>query len=192
MRYGSPPYEGIASPRPTTPITSLCVACFISVKTGCLLVSYRQTVQRMTKKLYQSFSHWLVISVYLLSLPVAVVHLSDAPRRRLVVTGESARIQDETTESFAWFFNVHGVFNRHTGPRFNVSSERQLVLWLASRGFEPTTCGDPKHCADESYALPTELYRLIWFKHNSYTPRVLSISVHIVVVSKTECQPLIC
>ena len=41
------------------------------------------------------------------SLPVA--HLSDAPRRRLVVTGDSARIQDETTESSAWFFNVLGV-----------------------------------------------------------------------------------
>ena len=28
------------------------------------------------------------------------------PRRRLVVTGDSARIQEETTESSAWFFNV--------------------------------------------------------------------------------------
>ena len=45
----------------------------------------------------------LVIFVYLLSLPVA--HLNDAPRRRLVVTGDNARIQDETTESSAWFFN---------------------------------------------------------------------------------------
>ena len=41
------------------------------------------------------------------SLPVA--HLSDALRRRLVVTGDSARIQYETTESSAWFFNVLGV-----------------------------------------------------------------------------------
>ena len=49
----------------------------------------------------------LVISVYLSSLPVA--HLSDAPRRWLVVTGDSARIQDETTENSAWFFNVLGV-----------------------------------------------------------------------------------
>ena len=45
--------------------------------------------------------------VYLSSLPVA--HLSDGPRRRLVVTGDSARIQDETTENSAWFFNVLGV-----------------------------------------------------------------------------------
>ena len=45
--------------------------------------------------------------VYLSSLPVA--HLSDAPRRWLVVTGDSARIQDETTENSAWFFNVLGV-----------------------------------------------------------------------------------
>ena len=50
---------------------------------------------------------WLIISVYLSSLPVA--HLSDAPRRRLVVTRDSAKIQDETTENSAWFFNVLGV-----------------------------------------------------------------------------------
>ena len=49
---------------------------------------------------------WL-FPFYLSSQPVA--HLSDAPRRRLVVTGDSARIQDETTESSAWFFNVLGV-----------------------------------------------------------------------------------
>ena len=52
---------------------------------------------------------WLfwIIFVYLLSLLVA--HLSDTPRRQLVVTGDSARIQDETAESSAWFFNVPGV-----------------------------------------------------------------------------------
>ena len=49
----------------------------------------------------------LFISVYLSSLPVA--HPSDARRRQLVVTGDSARIQDETTKSSAWFFNVLGV-----------------------------------------------------------------------------------
>ena len=38
-----------------------------------------------------------------------VAHLSDAPRRRLVVTGESARIQNKTTENSAWLFNVLGV-----------------------------------------------------------------------------------
>ena len=45
--------------------------------------------------------------LYLSSLPV--VHLSDVPKRRLVVTRDSARIQDETTENSAWFFNVLGV-----------------------------------------------------------------------------------
>ena len=50
---------------------------------------------------------YLVISVYFSSLPVA--HLSDAPRRGLVVTGDSARIQDETTENSAWFFNMLGI-----------------------------------------------------------------------------------
>ena len=46
----------------------------------------------------------LVIFIYLSLLPVA--HLRNAPRRQLVVKGDSARIQDETTESLAWFFNV--------------------------------------------------------------------------------------
>ena len=48
----------------------------------------------------------LVISVYP-SLPVA--YLSDAPRRQLVVTEDSARIKDKTIESSTWFFNVLGV-----------------------------------------------------------------------------------
>ena len=50
---------------------------------------------------------WLVIVIYLSSLPLA--RLSDSPERRLVVTGDSARIQDKTTENSAWFFNVLGV-----------------------------------------------------------------------------------
>ena len=70
---------------------------------------------------------WLVISVYLSSLPVA--HLSASPKRRLVVTGDSARIQDETTENSTWFFNLLGVQHRHTGPRVNVSSERLLLIF---------------------------------------------------------------
>ena len=49
----------------------------------------------------------LIIFVYLSSLPVT--YLSDASRRRLVVTGDSARIQDKTAESSAWFFNMLGV-----------------------------------------------------------------------------------
>ena len=36
-------------------------------------------------------------------------HVSEVPRIRLVVTGDSARIQDKTTESSAWFFNMLGV-----------------------------------------------------------------------------------
>ena len=53
---------------------------------------------------------YFVFYVYLSSLPVA--NLSDAPRRRLVVTGDSARIYDEPTESCAWSFKVLGV--QHT------------------------------------------------------------------------------
>ena len=80
----------------------------------------------------------LFTSVYLSSLPVA--HLIDAHRRRLVVTGYSARVQNETNESSTWFFNVLGVLHRHMGTRLKVSSERQLVIVrLTSPGIEPTT-----------------------------------------------------
>ena len=48
-----------------------------------------------------------IIFVYLSLPPVA--HLSDALRRCLAVTGDSARIQNETTESSAWFFNMLGI-----------------------------------------------------------------------------------
>ena len=72
------------------------------------------------------FHFCLVISIYVSSLPVA--HLSDTLKGQLVVTGDSARIQDETTESFAWFFNYLGVKLRHMGPRFDVSSERLFVI----------------------------------------------------------------
>ena len=89
-----------------------------------------------------SFSHrvfylfgelcWLVMSVYLSSL--ATAHLNDTQRRRLVVTVDSARIHDETTENSAWFFNVFGVYQRHTGPRFNVSSEILLAILVGQQG----------------------------------------------------------
>ena len=72
----------------------------------------------------------LFVSIYHWLLPVA--HLSDAPRRWLVVTGDSSRIQDKTTEISTWFFNM--------GPRFKASSKRQLVIFrLTSLGIEPTT-----------------------------------------------------
>ena len=66
-----------------------------------------------------------------------MAHLGDALRRWLVVTGDSARIQDEqeeTAESSAWFFNVLGVEHRHTGPRCNVSSERLSLILVGQPG----------------------------------------------------------
>ena len=75
---------------------------------------------------------YMYISVYLSSIPVA--NLRDAPRRRLVVTGDSARIQDETTENSACFFNGLGVQHRHTGTRFKVSSEGQSVIVKLTSG----------------------------------------------------------
>ena len=119
---------------------------------------------------------WLIISVYLSSLPVA--HLSDAPRRRLVVTGDSARIQDETTEISAWFFNVLGVQHRHTGPRFNVSSERQLIILVGQPGTRTHTCRDPKHYVHKSYALPTELIGRYLTKFPEYGIKNVASAMH--------------
>ena len=91
-----------------------------------------------------------VFSVYLSSLPVA--HLSDALRS--CYGGQ----RKGTIESSAWFFNVLGVQHRHTGPRFNVSSERQPMILVGQPGIRTH---NPKHCVRESYALPTELYLLV-------------------------------
>ena len=64
-------------------------------------ISSKQLLQ-ISRRHGLNYTKWyllLIIFVYLSSLPVA--HLSDAPRRRLVVMGDSARIQDETTENSA-------------------------------------------------------------------------------------------
>ena len=50
------------------------------------------------------------------------------PRRRLFVKGDSARIQNETAESSAWFFSMCDVSNRHMGSRFKISPERRFVI----------------------------------------------------------------
>ena len=79
-----------------------------------LISEFKSIISTLTKYLSHKLlciDLWLFpqcsLIIYLSSLPVA--HLSDAPRRRLVVTGDSARIQDETTENSGWFFNVLGV-----------------------------------------------------------------------------------
>ena len=72
--------------------------------TYCVVLTYRTCYWTNWTK---PWTFDLIIFVYLSSLPVA--HLSDTPRRRLAVMGDSARIQDETTENSVWFFNVLGV-----------------------------------------------------------------------------------
>ena len=98
----------------------LCVCQSVCVQNVGNFVLRTRTVLLLFCKTFVDIIHWscvdqvvqdtvftfgLVISVYLSSLPVA--HLSNTPRRRLpvVVTGDSARIQDETTESSALFCN---------------------------------------------------------------------------------------
>ena len=92
---------------------------------------------------------WFVtclFSIYLSLLPVA--HLSNAPWRRLVVMEDSARIEDETTESSTWFFNLLGVSHCHMGAWFKVSSEGKLVtVRLASLGIKPTTLSFQVRCS---------------------------------------------
>ena len=47
---------------------------------------------------------------------IIVAYLSDIPRRRLVIKGDSARKQDEIAENSASFFIVLGVQHHHMGP----------------------------------------------------------------------------
>ena len=67
-----------------------------------------------------------LIFFYLSSLPVA--HLNDALRRRLVVMGDSARVYGEITETPHRSLTCSVYSYRHIGPRFEVSSERQLEI----------------------------------------------------------------
>ena len=64
----------------------------------------------------------LVVSVYLTSLPVA--HLSEAPRGRLVVTGDSVRIQDETTDYLIIFVYLSSLPVAHMSD----APRRRLVV----------------------------------------------------------------
>ena len=52
---------------------------------------------------------------------------------------------------------VDGFGGERGRPRFNVSSERQLIILVGQPGMRTHTYGDPKHYVHESYALPTEL-----------------------------------
>ena len=80
------------------------------------------SIDKIIRHIARCFDCLISVQMYLSSLPVA--HLSDGPRRRLDVTGDSARVLNETTERSALFFNALGVKHRHMGPRFKVSSER--------------------------------------------------------------------
>ena len=59
----------------------------------------------------------------------------------IVVKGDSARRQNEISESSAWLFSVLGVKHRHTGSHFKVSSELETIsnCKVTRPGIEPTT-----------------------------------------------------
>ena len=77
--------------------------------------------------------------------------------------GGECKIQDETHPTLRlFFFKMLGVKHSHTGPRFNVSSERLLVILVGQQEDSNSfLCSDPRYCVHESYALPTELYPLV-------------------------------
>ena len=62
------------------------------------------TERRPVKSNIDFGDYYCIIFIYLSFLPVA--HLSDIPRRPLVVTGDSARVLDKASESSARFFNM--------------------------------------------------------------------------------------
>ena len=59
--------------------------------------------------LRESEGLWLKCNSMISTRYQFLLHFDTAYRCWLVVTGYSARIQDETTENSAWFFNVLGI-----------------------------------------------------------------------------------
>ena len=59
--------------------------------------------------LRESEGLWLKCNSMISTRYQFLLHFDTAYRSWLVVTGDSARIQDETTENSAWFFNVLGI-----------------------------------------------------------------------------------
>ena len=107
-----------------------------------------------SKPNFTGYLFWLVISVYLLSLLVA--HVSDAPRRQLVVTRDSSRYMTKLLRIPPGSL-MCSAYSTVTGPRYNVLPERQLIILVGQPGIRTYTCSDPKHYVYESYPLPTEL-----------------------------------
>ena len=64
-------------------------------------------LEKKTKNVLEN-GWWIQIQDLVYGHKGEKVEGSDAPRGRLVVMGDSARIQDET-ESSVWFFKVFGV-----------------------------------------------------------------------------------
>ena len=89
------------------------------------------------------------IFLFRLFLVITFFPSEQRPQKTVSVYGDCARIQDETTESSAWFLNVLGVYHRHMGPRFKVSSKKQLVIVklathnhdFSSRVLQQLSCG---------------------------------------------------
>ena len=77
---------------------------------------------------FQHYFSWLVGYFHLFIVATGCPS-ERCPQKTVSCYGDSARIQDETTENFTWFFKVISVQHRHTGPRFNVSSERLLMIF---------------------------------------------------------------
>ena len=55
---------------------------------------------------YRPSSMTRLIDYFCLFIVATCCPSEGCPRRHLVVTGDSARIQDEITESSSWFFNM--------------------------------------------------------------------------------------
>ena len=109
------------------------------------------------------------------------------PPPLISLTGDSARYRTKPILDYARFFNVLDVYNCHTGPRFNVSFERLLVILVCQPGTRTyILCSDTKHCVHESNALLTELYRLIVCPSN-LLPTLLFVCLCICFWQK--CQP---
>ena len=108
---------------------------------------------------------WLVISAYLSLLPVA--HLSDTPRRWLVIIRDSARIQDETTESSACSLTLSQTTNFRLFQTERVCRRQYQIVKMAecSLKWVENTVGKGEIARYEQFLLFPQCFQDLYCRH---------------------------
>ena len=131
-------------------------------------------------------------------MSVPVGHLADAPRRRLVVTGESARIQDETTEGsylLCSYFNTArtSIYGNITyGPGYNhFKSLFNKYLSPFSYLIEEETDINPTINNDSLNGVITsdEIFKALSLVHSKRSPGLDGILIDVLKHTSSDIGP---